>query len=300
MLTGRMISGEAGVASGQSSVVPWWSFTKTVLAAAVLALVEHRRLDLDAPVAGASYNLRHLLQHTSGLPDYGSLPEYQAAVTAGESPWPRKELLGRVRSEKLLFEPGSSRSYSNIGYLFVRQIIERATGLELNEALRRLLFEPLDIEEAFVATAVCDLERTIWSNKRQYDPGWVYHGLIVGSPFAAASFLHRLPFGPFLAPHLKTELLNPVSLGGPFPGRPFIVPSYGLGLMLDSKNPLGLVVGHTGHGPGSTAAIYSFPDLRVPRTLAAFMPDDSDEAPGVLETYLQTIASENGRRVLAD
>jgi len=215
-------------------------------------------------------------------------------VTAGERPWPRNELLGRVTSETLLFEP-AARGPTNIGYLFVRQIIERATGLELNEALRRFLFEPLDIEEAFVATSVCDLERTIWGNKRRYDPGWVYHGLIVGSPFAAASFLHRLLFGPFLAPHLKTELLNPVSLGGPFPGRPFVVPSYGLGLMLDPKNPLGLVVGHTGQGPGSTATIYSFPDLREPRTLAAFIADDSDEAFGVLETHLQTIASDNSR-----
>ena len=104
------------------------------------------------------------------FPDYGSLPEYQVAVTAGERPWPRNELLGRVTSETLLFEP-AARGPTNIGYLFVRQIIERASGLELNEALRRFLFEPLDIEEAFVATSVCDLERTIWGNKRRYDPG---------------------------------------------------------------------------------------------------------------------------------
>jgi len=67
MLTDCIISGEAGLASGQSSIVPWWSFTKTVLAAAVLALVDHQWLDLDEPVAGVSYSLRHLLQQTSGL-----------------------------------------------------------------------------------------------------------------------------------------------------------------------------------------------------------------------------------------
>jgi len=266
MLTNRIITGEAGLASGQLLLVPWWSFTKTVLAGAVLALVARRRLDLDEPVAGMPYGLRNLLQHTSGLPDYGDVPEYHAAVAAGEKPWPRDELLRRVRSDQLLFEPGGSWSYSKVGYLLVRQMIERATGLGLDEALRTLLFEPLGIEGVFVATSIGDLEHTVWGNERQYDPGWVYHGLVIGSPFAAASFLHRLLFGRFLAAHLKTEILNPVSAGGPFPGRPFVVPSYGLGVMIDLKNRLGFVVGHTGQGPGSTAAIYSFPDLGEPRT----------------------------------
>jgi Beta-lactamase len=52
MLTNRIISGEAGQPSGQLLVVPWWSFTKTVLAGAVLALVARRRLDLNEPVEG--------------------------------------------------------------------------------------------------------------------------------------------------------------------------------------------------------------------------------------------------------
>jgi D-alanyl-D-alanine carboxypeptidase len=159
MLINRIISGEAGQASGQLLVVPWWSFTKTVLAGAVLALVARRRLDLDEPVEGVSYSLRHLLQHTSGLPDYDGLPEYRAAVAAGDKPWPSDELLRRVRSDKLLFEPGSSWSYSNVGYLIVRQMIERATGLGLDEAVRTLLFEPLGVEGVFVATSIGDLEQ---------------------------------------------------------------------------------------------------------------------------------------------
>ena len=69
------------------------------------------------------------------------------------------------------------------------------------------------------------------------------------------------------------------------PGRPFVAPSYGLGVMIDPQNALGRVVGHTGQGPGSTAAVYSFLDLKRPRTLA-FTADDRAKAQGALETHL--------------
>jgi CubicO group peptidase (beta-lactamase class C family) len=49
------------------AVVPWWSFTKTVIAAAALVLVQQKRLALDRPLAGRRYSLRQLLQHRAGL-----------------------------------------------------------------------------------------------------------------------------------------------------------------------------------------------------------------------------------------
>jgi hypothetical protein len=64
--------------------------------------------------------------------------------------------------------------------------------------------------------------------------------------------------------------------------------------MIDPDNQLGLVVGHTGQGPGSTAAVYSFADLDEPRTLAGFVADDSPEAPGRLEAHLQTLVNNSG------
>ena len=63
--------------------VPWWSFTKTILSAAALALVRDGILALDAPLPDKPYTLRHLLQHRSGLADYGWFPEYHEAVTRG-------------------------------------------------------------------------------------------------------------------------------------------------------------------------------------------------------------------------
>lgn len=44
--------------SGLSAAVPWWSFTKTVLAIAALRLVEDGSLVLDGPIPGAAFTLR--------------------------------------------------------------------------------------------------------------------------------------------------------------------------------------------------------------------------------------------------
>jgi CubicO group peptidase (beta-lactamase class C family) len=93
-----MITAEATENPEPQPLVPWWSFSKTVLAAATLVLVDRHKLDLDVPVAGAPYTLRHLLQHTSGLPDYGPNPDYHRAVAARESPWTIDELLQRVNA----------------------------------------------------------------------------------------------------------------------------------------------------------------------------------------------------------
>jgi len=217
----RIITAEATGHPEPQPIVPWWSFSKTVLAAAALVLVDRRKLDLDAPIVGAPYTLRHLLQHTSGLPDYGPNPDYHRAVAGGESPWTVDELLRRVNASMLLFAPGARFSYSNIGYLFVRQIIERAADADLNAALRTLVFEPMGIEGVFVASAPEDLDAIVWRNAQPYDPRWVYHGCIVGSLSAAATCLHRLMHDGLLVRLRRRRCLCPAATT-PTPTRPKI------------------------------------------------------------------------------
>lgn len=282
----QIVHGEATKVPAAEPLVPWWSFTKTALAGAALTLVAQGRLDLDAPMAGAPYSLRHVLQHRSGLRDYGASRAYHDAVAAGAAPWPRAELLEQAQADRLLFAPGAAFSYSNIGYLFVRETIEAASGRALDDALRELLFAPLGIDGVFVASSPEDWQRTLWGSARSYHPGWVYHGLLVGSPASAASLLHRLLHGPLLPPALKEQMLDPIPVGGPLPGRPFLRPAYGLGLMIDTEKPLGRVVGHSGAGPGSVSAVYSFLDLGEARTLSSFLDRDDGAAAGDLETQL--------------
>jgi D-alanyl-D-alanine carboxypeptidase len=251
---------------------PWWSLSKTALAAAALALVQRGELELDSPLAGREFTLRHLLGHSAGLPDYGDLADYHLAVSSGHSPWSYEELFTRVEANRLPSPPGSRFKYSNVGYTIVRMMIEEKTGLTIGEALKTLVFDPLGIDDVYVATRPEDLVVDSWGSTPGYHPGWVSHGLVVSTPSRAALFLGRL-FGGSLINSTHLEFMhNPVSLffDGPIEDRPWNSMGYGLGLMIDLKSPLGSCYGHTGSGPGSTTATYIFNALPKALTISVF------------------------------
>ncbi|MBJ6126153.1 serine hydrolase domain-containing protein [Microvirga splendida] len=273
-------------------LVPWWSFTKTVLAAAALVLVRDGLVGLDEPVEDKPYTLRHLLQHRSGLVNYGGLRAYHEAVERGDDPWPVPELMHRLDAERLRYRTGEGWDYSNVGYLIVGRFIEAVTGSPLNEALRRLVLGPLGVETARIARERDDLEPVAMGSAKGYHPGWVYHGLLVGSVSDAALLLDRLLADSLLAdslladslladslltPDLLQEMLTPFVLPGPIPGRPWQSPGYGLGIMTGETTSGLRVGGHTGGGPGSTIAVYRGLDGARPRT-AAFFRTSEDEA----------------------
>jgi len=119
--------------------VPWWSFTKTALATAALQLVARGHCRLDERLDGRPYTLRQLLQHRAGVPNYGNLASYHEAVRRGDEPWTVGQLLDRVIASRLDFDPGHGWHYSNVGYLFVRQLVEEAVGQDIGSALREAL-----------------------------------------------------------------------------------------------------------------------------------------------------------------
>jgi D-alanyl-D-alanine carboxypeptidase len=269
--------------------VPWWSFTKTALAAAALTLVAQGRLALDDKIDGRRYTLRQLLRHQAGLPDYGGLASYHRAVADREKPWDVDELLRRVAADRLEFEPGREWRYSNVGYLLVRQIIERTTGQDIGSALRHLVFDALGLSSVRMVTTAHDLAETGWGNHDHYDPGWVYHGLLAGTPADAARFLHKLMSGDVLPPALLAEMTTCHPLGGALPGRPWETHGYGLGLMIGRMASAGQATGHSGAGPGSVSAVYYFGDRKTPCTVAAFALADNE---GIAENEVARLAAE--------
>ena len=217
--------GAVVTSNGDTADVPWWSFTKTVIATAALALVRDGRFVLDDPLTNRPYTLRQLLQHRAGLTEYGRLAAYHEAVARNDDGWPADEMLARTAADRLVYEPGKGWGYSNIGYYFVRRLIEQATDRSLGDALDDLVLKPLGIASVRFAA-----DRAHYSP--DYDPRWVYHGLLVGPLQQAALLLQRLLAGDLLPPPLLTAMCDRYLLGGPVAGRPWKTPSYGLGLMI--------------------------------------------------------------------
>lgn len=131
------------------------SVGKQFTAAAVMLLVEEGRLALsdplttffpDAPAHWKTITVRHLLTHTSGLPDY----------TAGTIDYRRDytedELLQFAASLKPEFPAGERWNYSNTGYVLLGIIIRKASGQFYGDFLRDRLFIPLGMKTARVIT----------------------------------------------------------------------------------------------------------------------------------------------------
>lgn len=259
--------------AGDTLIVPWWSVTKTVLAATALCLVRDGALALDRPLPGQPYSLRHLLQHTAGFGDYGDLPDYHAAVARRDAPWSAAEMLLRCRADQLRDPPGTGWRYSNIGYLHVRALIERTTGLPVSRAMHRAVLAPLRLELTRLAEQPADLTGVTMGRTQGYHPGWVYHGLLVGPLHEAARMLDGVLGGALLPPALLAAMQSPRRVGPPIPGRPWAAPGYGLGLMIDCTGP-DAPMGHTGGGPGTTITVLRRGHGSTARVRAAFACSD--------------------------
>jgi CubicO group peptidase (beta-lactamase class C family) len=129
------------------------SLTKPVVCAGICLLMERGLLALDDLVSRwipefdgrdrAATTLRHLLTHSSGLPDM--LPEN---VFLRERHAPHSEFVRRICATPLLFPPGTDVRYQSAGIALLGDIIERVTDEPCREFLRRELLLPLGMTDS--------------------------------------------------------------------------------------------------------------------------------------------------------
>jgi len=143
---------EHDVRIAPESIFEAGSVSKQFTAAAVLLLAREGKLSIDDPVRkyvpevpdyGMPLTIRHMLTHTSGLRDWGSV--------AGIGGWPRTsraythahvlEIVSRQRA--LNFTPGTHWSYSNTGFNLAAIIVSRVSGQSFADFTRDRLFTPL-------------------------------------------------------------------------------------------------------------------------------------------------------------
>lgn len=291
MLSSLIANGQPQAPAPLELVVPWWSFTKTVLAATALSLVQDRLIGLDDPIPDQPFTLRQLLRHEAGLADYGELAEYHVAVANGEPAWSPEEMMRRLDGARVRYNPGTNWRYSNVGYLLIGRLIERLTSFTLEEAVIQRALTPLGLSDVRFAKTPADVQSTHSGSTSNYDPAWVYHGLLIGPVSQAALFLDRLLDGALLSSDLLQAMQTVRTLGGPIAGRPWITPGYGLGLMQGSIDGGYSLSGHTGCGPGSVMAVYRVCDGGTSACCAAFETGASEGAveARVVEQLLQAL-----------
>lgn len=134
------------------------SMSKSFTALAVMQLVEQGRIDLDAPAqrylpwfrvadarASARITVRHLLHHTSGIP--------QRAPHASGGQLSIDAHVRALAGVGLRHEPGAAHEYSSPNYLVLGAILQQVTGEPYADYVQRHILAPLDMRYSFTSQA---------------------------------------------------------------------------------------------------------------------------------------------------
>ena len=192
-----------GAARTKDAVFLLASITKPMTATAVMILSDRKELALADAVhkfipefrggERERVTIRHLLTHTSGLPDM--LPENEELRKRHA---PLKDFVAGTCATPLLFWPGTEVRYQSMGILLAAEIVERITRRSLRDFLRDEVFVPLGMRATSLGmggrkisdTMQCQVEQhTDWDWNSSY---WRNLGAPWGGAHSNVADLRRL------------------------------------------------------------------------------------------------------------
>jgi CubicO group peptidase (beta-lactamase class C family) len=266
----------------KSDIFELASVTKQFTAMIIMMLKEKGKLGyddlvekyLDIPYKGIT--IRHLLTHTSGLPDYQDIMDnhWDKTKVAGNADC--IEYLNKYAPPKL-FEPGEKYTYSNTGYLLLASIAEKASGKDFIEMNRKRIFRKLKMKNTDIRTleekkattnfaighiyikdrnqyvradSFPSSDYTIWLGNRK-GPGRISSTAADLLKWDKALYTEKLLKQSTLQEAFTPMKLNDGSLS-----------NYGFGWMLKTDSLLGKIVYHTGDNPGYKAQIIRYVDKK--------------------------------------
>ena len=253
------------------------SVTKSFVATVVLQLVAEDRLSLTDSVEkwlpglvpnGSQITVRELLNHSSGIADYCSLPNY-ATLCSPRGPdmaqrWTQQQLVQLVATAPPAFLFAQGWGYSNTDYVLLGMVIERVTGHTLGQELERRIYRPLGLHNTKLPVTT--------SMPRPYGHGYDVSangsspldvtaisptiawgaGAMVSTPGDLVTFMRALQGGRLTTQSLLRQMREPTP--GSLTGSPSSLGpqfgSYGLGLIHYTWAAACGAWGHTGDFPG--------------------------------------------------
>ncbi len=131
------------------------SVSKQFTAASILLLAQDGKLKLTDPVrkwlpelppSDSKITIENLLTHSSGLIDYESLIPSDRTTQINDD-----DVLRMIAAQhRLYFTPGSAHRYSNGGYVLLGLIVQRASGMDLADFMKKRIFQPLGMDHTLM------------------------------------------------------------------------------------------------------------------------------------------------------
>lgn len=168
-----------------NSVFEIGSMTKQFTASLIMLLVEGGKVNLDervgkyiseAPETWKGVTIRHLLTHTSGIPNYTNGIVF---LSLSRNDYQTEKVYAMFAGRPLDFAPGEKWEYSNSNYYLLGMIIERVTGEDYWTFLNRRILQPLEM-----------------NHTRSTDPKTIIPGRVRGYLPAGEKLLNADPLTP--------------------------------------------------------------------------------------------------------
>lgn len=180
------------------------SVGKLYTAVAITKLAHAGTISLDKTVAdyfpaiahrienSDKINVRMLVQHRSGIPDYTRLNNYWAHPESTE-----KERLELVLDLPSNFAPDTDEQYSNTNYLLLGMLIEKVTGGKKFDYIQQKILLPLDLHDTYGSIKDVDLEKVMSGYYVGYDQDLKTddNGLMLATAADLAKFIRALNKG---------------------------------------------------------------------------------------------------------
>lgn len=273
---------ESGFPNDTTTLFELASVSKQFTGMVIMMLKEEGKLNYDDPLAKyipevpyPGITIRHLLTHTSGLPDYQKIMDEN---------WDKTKVAGNPEIIQYLiayhppkvFEPGERYEYSNTGYVLLGSVAEVVSGKDFIELARERIFQPVGMTSTDIRTL--EAKAAI----ENFAKGYVYmeekHRYIRADSFPSSNYIVWLGArkGPGRISSTARDLLRwDRALYGtslisqevlaeaytPFKLRNDSLSNYGFGWQLHRKPGLGRKIWHTGSNPGYSTRIARYPDV---------------------------------------